>query len=147
MLSFQINVSTMGLEKALMNKANQIPGRVSKLGEDLTRIAHKWVQREAPRKTGKLKASVQKVSTNTGGMIFLSKSIAPYSDYVIDGTRPHVIVAKNKRALFWKGGKHPVKKVKHPGTKSNPFVDRGFNKSMAEMQKQIDKFEQWLAEV
>ncbi len=33
-----------------------------------------------------------------------------------DGTPPHVIEPKNKKALAWPGARHPVKKVNHPGT-------------------------------
>jgi hypothetical protein len=33
-----------------------------------------------------------------------------------------VIVPTNKKALFWKGASHPVKKVNHPGTKAQPFL-------------------------
>lgn len=32
-------------------------------------------------------------------------------------TPPRKIVAKNKKALFWPGAKHPVKSVNHPGFK------------------------------
>ncbi len=32
------------------------------------------------------------------------------------GTRPHVIEPKDKQALAWPGGRHPVKRVNHPGT-------------------------------
>ena len=31
-------------------------------------------------------------------------------------TRPHIIVPKNRQALYWAGARHPVKKVKHPGS-------------------------------
>lgn len=38
------------------------------------------------------------------------------------GTGPHVIEARNKQALAWPGGAHPVKKVNHPGTKAQPHL-------------------------
>ncbi len=38
------------------------------------------------------------------------------------GTKPHVIVPKNKKALYWPGAAHPVKKVSHPGTPPYPFL-------------------------
>ncbi len=38
------------------------------------------------------------------------------------GTRPHVIRPKDKQALSWPGGEHPVKEVHHPGTKAQPFI-------------------------
>jgi phage gpG-like protein len=38
------------------------------------------------------------------------------------GTRgPYEIRPKNKKALAWPGGKHPVKKVMHPGLPPRPF--------------------------
>jgi phage gpG-like protein len=37
------------------------------------------------------------------------------------GSKPHVIEAKNKKALFWKGASHPVKSVNHPGLPPRPF--------------------------
>lgn len=40
-----------------------------------------------------------------------------YGEYLEDGTPPHVIRPKNKKALYWKGATHPVKQVNHPGTK------------------------------
>lgn len=38
------------------------------------------------------------------------------------GTRPHIIRPVNKRALFWKGARHPVAYVNHPGTRARPFL-------------------------
>ena len=46
----------------------------------------------------------------------------PYARMVHDGTRPHQIVARNKRALAWPGGAHPVRAVNHPGYRGNPFL-------------------------
>lgn len=45
-------------------------------------------------------------------------------NYVIYGTNPHEITPKNKNALAFKvGGKAiVVKKVMHPGTRPNPFI-------------------------
>lgn len=54
-----------------------------------------------------------------------------YARYVQEGTRPHVITAKNARVLASKtgGGKGAQytfygKSVMHPGTKPNPFMNR-----------------------
>lgn len=61
---------------------------------------------------------------------------APYAKYVHDGTGlygPHkqkiIILPKNKKALFWPGAKHPVKKVVQKGIKGNPF----FKKALREI--------------
>ncbi|MEK3673542.1 hypothetical protein [Paenibacillus sp. FSL R10-2771] len=45
-----------------------------------------------------------------------------YGTFLEEGTKPHVIRPKNKKALYWRGAAHPVKKVNHPGTKSRPIV-------------------------
>ncbi|WP_299523269.1 hypothetical protein [uncultured Methanobrevibacter sp.] len=45
-----------------------------------------------------------------------------YWPYVNYGTGPHTIVPRNKKALYWKGAKHPVPKVNHPGIQGNRFV-------------------------
>ena len=39
-------------------------------------------------------------------------------------TAPRIIYPKNKKALFWPGAKHPVKKVNHPGSviPARPFL-------------------------
>jgi hypothetical protein len=41
---------------------------------------------------------------------------APHSATLEWGSRPHIIEAKDKKALFWLGADHPVRKVHHPGT-------------------------------
>jgi len=45
-----------------------------------------------------------------------------YGGILEEGSPPHVIRAKNKKALYWRGAKHPVKQVNHPGTKPYPTV-------------------------
>ena len=45
-----------------------------------------------------------------------------YAAFCQLGTKPHEIRPKNKKALFWKGLKHPVKLVRHPGTPPRPFL-------------------------
>ena len=38
------------------------------------------------------------------------------------GSGPHVIVPRNKKALYWPGARHPVARVNHPGTPVQPFL-------------------------
>lgn len=63
---------------------------------------------------------------------FSSSSVAgvgtniPYAPAMNDGSKPHVIQARNKKALAFAG--RFAKKVNHPGTKPRPFMvisDRG----------------------
>ncbi len=45
-----------------------------------------------------------------------------YAIFVHEGTKPHVILPVNKKALYWQGAAHPVRKVNHPGTQPRPFM-------------------------
>ena len=59
---------------------------------------------------------------------------ASYAPFVEFGTRPHVILPKEKQALFWPGAAHPVRSVNHPGTRANPFMERIISYSQAEIE-------------
>lgn len=45
-----------------------------------------------------------------------------YATDVEMGTSPHVILPRNKKALYWPGADHPVAKVNHPGTPPFPYL-------------------------
>lgn len=89
------------------------------------------VQREAPQgKTGNLRRMLTKSQSRdilgrwaTGYDV---TSNAPYSIFVIKGTRPHPIVGNPLLAFFWpKVGANVVfRHVMHPGTKPNDFLTR-----------------------
>ena len=134
-----------GLANAFNRKAGRMGKEFNKLTADLVDIAHLWVQSEAPRKTGKLRSSVKKENYGTRGLIWLSKSIAPHWVFVIEGTRPHIIRAKYKKALKTPYG--AFKSVHHPGTKANPFVDKAAQKMQGDINRRTDIFEKWLTEV
>jgi len=74
-----------------------------------------------PWRTGFLTQSFR--AELTTGMLrwFPTASYAPYVEF---GTKPHVILPKEKMALYWPGAAHPVARVNHPGTKANPFLER-----------------------
>lgn len=45
-----------------------------------------------------------------------------YASWHQEGTAPYVILPKKKQALAWPGGKHPARKVNHPGLPARPFM-------------------------
>lgn len=49
---------------------------------------------------------------------------APYARAVHDGRPALTIKPKRKKALAWKGGRHPAKSVKQPARKGNPWLAR-----------------------
>ncbi len=100
-----------------------IPAGMTSLLADLEAEA---VQ-EAPEDTSNLVNSITSYVTD-GGRTGVLKATAPYALFVHEGTAPHVILPKDKKALAWPGGAHPVKKVNHPGTKANPFFIRAMDK-------------------
>jgi hypothetical protein len=54
--------------------------------------------------------------------IYLSHGVE-YGEILEEGSKPHVIKPKNKKALYWKGAAHPVKEVHHPGTKGFKTIE------------------------
>lgn len=68
--------------------------------------------------------------------IVTSDEVFYYQD---QGTRgPYTISPRRKRALYWKGAAHPVKRVTHPGLKAQHFTE----KIAAAMQKQYQRIMQ-----
>jgi hypothetical protein len=49
-------------------------------------------------------------------------NISKHGDILENGSRPHIIEPKNKKALAWPGGLHPVARVHHPGTPAYHFL-------------------------
>ena len=76
----------------------------------------------SPVDTGRLRGSikVKPLEEGSGLHIFM----VDYGREVEFGTNPHIITPKNKKALAFKAGgkKIVVKKVRHPGTRPNPFI-------------------------
>src|SRR6202043_190641 len=94
-------------------------------------LAKHTVKGVVPWRTGFLTQSFR--AELTEGMLqwFPTASYAPFVEF---GTKPHVIEAKNAKALYWNGAAHPVRKVNHPGTQPNAFMER----IVAASQEEID---------
>lgn len=63
------------------------------------------------------------------GYVFVTND-APYGKYVHEGTRPHEIRPRRKKALRWAtgGGFVFAKSVMHPGTKADPFLQNALDR-------------------
>ena len=66
-----------------------------------------------------------------------------YAPGVEFGTKAHIIKAKNKKALYWKGAKHPVKQVNHPGSKAKPFLIPAFDKEKDQFLEKLKEVISW----
>lgn len=56
-----------------------------------------------------------------------------------EGTKPHVIRPKNKKALFWKGAAHPVRIVHHPGTPAYKVLGGAVEKALQFLGEEVEK--------
>jgi len=88
-----------------------------------------------PLKTGFLVQSFRWLLGTLQGFWYPTASYARYVEF---GTAPHVILPKDKKALYWPGAEHPVKRVNHPGTKANPFMERILAASTEEINTAFD---------
>ena len=92
-------------------------------------------------KTGHLRRGI---TTDVGNMeVTVHTSNIKYARGVEEGTRPHTIRAKNKKALYWKGAKHPVKSVRHPGSRAKPFLIPAFEKEKEVLIRDLEKVIKW----
>lgn len=98
---------------------------------EVTKITRRVLNRAkvlAPVDTGRLRSSgrmdIRITAVGPTGSVSFPVS---YARYVHEGTRAHVIRAKNKKTLRFKGrggGWVFRKKVNHPGTRARPFVEQ-----------------------
>jgi hypothetical protein len=95
-------------------------------------------------KTGFLEKSVSTNFRQSGltGVIFLDASIAPYGPIVHEGSAPHVISPKTKRALRWPSGGRFIfaKIVYHPGYKGDAFLYRALASKDNEIDAIFDRY-------
>lgn len=86
----------------------------------------KQARERAPHRTGTLQRSILPELNYPTAIVAVNEK---YGLYLEEGTGPYDIVPKNKKALFWKGAAHPVKRVHHPGLKARPFFWPGVEAS------------------
>jgi hypothetical protein len=77
-------------------------------------------QHLVPKKTSRLRDSLRAEVHDK--VLRVGSLDCNYATYVEMGTSPHVIVPRNKKALYWPGADHPVARVNHPGTQPQPYL-------------------------
>jgi hypothetical protein len=97
---------------------------------DVEPAATRSMKMFAPFRTGAMRQGIgSRLEPSPGTMWVVLYSTASYAPYVLGGTGPHVIAARNAKALRWfaNSGHGPImfaKSVNHPGTKANDFPER-----------------------
>lgn len=87
-----------------------------------------------PTKTGTAKRSITHVISPDGKRAFVGSNVE-YFPIIELGSAPHTIRPKTAKALFWKGAKHPVKVVHHPGTPAFAVLRRALHSNMKKIKK------------
>ena len=91
--------------------------------------------------TGHLRRGISTDIKGLGATIHTSNiKYAPGVEY---GTKAHIIKPKNKKALYWKGAKRPVKQVNHPGSKAKPYLIPAFNQEKDQFLEKLKEVIKW----
>lgn len=90
-------------------------------------------------KGGKFRASItQHTKSMSNSVVLEFGSPMPYTPFIVDGTRPHVIVPRNARVLHFRtaaGADVFARRVNHPGTRPNDFTRRAVLPLLPEVQE------------
>jgi phage gpG-like protein len=71
------------------------------------------------RRSGSLWQSIRiSALSNTSVEVGTDRLYAAWQQF---GTKPYTILPSSKKALWWPGASHPVKRVNHPGIPARPF--------------------------
>ncbi len=127
----------------------RLPARVEKKAEkavkQTTLLIEAAAVRKAPRKTGNLQNSGTSGFSGSGfNIVGEVKFTAKYAIFVHEGTgifgpeqREIEIFPRGKKALFWPGAAHPVKRVRQKGIRGRPFLKAAFEEEQPKLAKRI----------
>ncbi len=89
--------------------------------QDEAQTNHRFISR-----TGQLERSIDVKFNDNSGIVYIDSQSAPHGPFVHEGTVPHDIFPKNKKALRWApqggGAFQFARVVHHKGTKADPFL-------------------------
>ena len=137
----EIDKFVIDLKDTSENIRSDVQKVLKKSGFNIEARAKRNITNNGSVKTGHLRRGV---TTDIGNMeVTVHTSNIKYARGVEEGTRPHIIRAKNKKALYWKGAKHPVKSVRHPGSRAKPFLIPAFEKEKEVITKDLEKVIKW----
>ena len=134
-LDVEIHSRPLGSIELLLNRLERIhfaflraPHRAVDESADILEEA---LEKEAPKRTGAFARGIYHRTEDTGdGARATFYDTQPYTPFVIEGTRPHEIRPRIKRALFWPGAPHPFARVHHPGTRASRFREEAMDRAM-----------------
>lgn len=151
----------------LESKIGELPERMKNLISDISDNVEVLMKDEAPYRKGMLRRTITTESVDD-----YTRWVGPtveYAPYIVFGTPPHIIEAKDAKALgpfqfssylgVRIGGYVSNKKAKlntsllqffvrvhHPGTAPDDFVSRGRDRAEDKSQAMIQEFTSWITE-
>ena len=141
-MSVSTSVRIEGMEE-MKKKFAQSPHIVGKELEKATRDAGKAIlskaKKEAPIKTGGLRRSIDLRYKPISVSVFTNKD---YAIPVHEGSRAHIILPRRAKVLRFKTQSGKVvytKRVRHPGYKGNPFMERAVDRIKGTVEKIFEK--------
>src|SRR3954462_15555290 len=123
MAEFQVRIIGLDQLVAKLNQAPQIAAPILQraLSAAQAILAKHTVKGIVPWRTGFLTQSFRAELTTGLLRWFPTAAYAPYVEF---GPRPHTILLTEKKAVYLPGAARPVRRVNHPGSKPNAFMER-----------------------
>lgn len=115
-IEFSVDLSDLDLDINRLEKA---------ISEEIETTAYK-IERTSkelvPVETGTLRRSITVEGSHLEFDVFTNVEYAHYMEY---GTSPHII--EGNPYLWWEGANHPVRRVRHTGTKPYLYITTSFD--------------------
>ena len=125
-IRMEVDTSKLNLNADKVNKA---------VSQELEKTAHR-IERQAkelaPVDTGELRRSIV---TEGSGLDYEISTNLEYSEYIEDGTSPHII--NGNPYLYWEGASHPVRSVNHPGNKAYLYMETACDTQTEDIEDRI----------
>lgn len=125
-IRMEVDTSKLNLDSDKVNKA---------VSQELEKTAHR-IERQAkelaPIDTGELRRSI---TTEGSGLDYEISTNLEYSEYIEDGTSPHII--NGNPYLYWEGASHPVRSVNHPGNKAYLYMETACDTQTEDIENRI----------
>lgn len=123
-MSIRVDTSELNRYAVVLNSYpsesyNKVKDAVKKSTLNVSRYAKENITKNGNVDTGYLRNSIHTKVTALEGVVSTN---VKYARAIEEGSKPHIIRAKNKKYLYWNGASHPVKQVNHPGTRAYPFM-------------------------
>ena len=138
-----IDITVSGLKELFVDLGKLPDAMQDGVMRRMSQIAYDNAQSGAGKhiQTGALFQSVFNRQVTGGRAVGHDRARAPHAPFVIQGTVPHTIRPKNKKALRWAGpnGFIFAKAVQHPGYRGDPYMVSAADKALAQFQTILDK--------